>query len=199
MIYTFDQIQKMNRTARYKGAVGGNAIVPRWVSGRYIPGVLDDELILDYGAGKKAIHCQWFKDEFNKNVDAWDIGENYMASDFHIDSLPRNHYDIVYASNVFNIQPSLEGIEHVFKECVRALKPGGKFMFNYPSNPRHNPVTIKQLHGLGYYFFYMVIRDSSNPSLFIAYKSMNENQEKDLTNSLDHIHSRFGLHKLRRG
>ena len=204
MMYTPEQIIIMNRTARYKGAVGLKALVP---------GVIDTMIyntpswlrlnILDYGAGREAIHCNKLKDTWKNKIaiEAWDIGDNYMGSEFHTEQFLYNHYDIVYASNVFNIQPSVDGIQQVFLECMRALRPDGKFVFNYPTN-RHSSITKNQLHGIGFHYFYKVDKMSHHgqkSSIFVARKADSPSQEKDLTNRWESIQSRYDLNKLNRG
>lgn len=123
-------IEKMNRTARSKGAVGKNAIVPKVVK----EFANHADRILDYGSGKDLIHTRALR-EAGFRVDAFDIGANVTTE--HIICPAYMYYDIVFASNVLNIQPDNVRLLNTIVDIMDALKPKGIFICNYPKTPRH--------------------------------------------------------------
>ena len=102
----------VTKTARYTGAVGKKAVVPRYVANI---ASFDDE-ILDFGSGSKAIHVQMLKNQ-GFNVTAWDLGKNFVKGIHSPDALKRQ-YDIVYASNVLNVQPSRKYLDIIVKKLI---------------------------------------------------------------------------------
>jgi hypothetical protein len=135
------KIEAMNKTARSNGAVGKNAIVPRIVKelADWLCEDGDDMkdfiYILDYGAGPRCKHVLQLVAEGYKHVYAWEIGANFSPY-IHDEEALLQYYDIVYASNVLNVQPSPAGIEQVVAQCFAATTAGGYCVFNYPKSPR---------------------------------------------------------------
>ncbi len=142
MRYTEEETAALNKTCRSQGAIGKRAKVPRLV---VIWAKLSDR-ILDYGAGKDALHAIHLRN-LGYKVDAYDIGKNFNQC-LHIslgELYAAEQYDCVYASNVLNVQPNREGIDNVLDQCHAVLKPGGMFIFNYPKTPRKSSITEKEL------------------------------------------------------
>lgn len=131
--YTQEQIEAMNKTYRHKGAVGKNAIVPKFVAHSYGK----KTKILDYGSGTHCPHAKWLRDRGFAFVDSYDIGGNATKAS---SMRPfRACYDVVMLSNVLNVQPSLEHVKQVLEHALSCCKCTGKVICNYPSSPRKVP------------------------------------------------------------
>lgn len=152
LIEAADYLQIVNKTARSAGAVGKRAIVPRYVASIATP----SDKILDYGAGPKAIHTEMLRNQ-GLDVTAWEIGKNFVKGVHDINALKRT-YDIVYASNVLNVQPSKKYIEKVVSRISKLVRPGGKFVCNYPISPRKSDVSAEELIELLIKYFRKVER-----------------------------------------
>lgn len=122
-------IEAVNKTARTRGAVGSNAILPKLVLADTDP----DDVILDYGAGPEIIQTRFLRRN-NRICFAWDIGKN--RTKHHLKYLTPNTYTIVMASNVLNVQPDGIAIYRVLTEIRGVLTIGGFAYFNYPKAPR---------------------------------------------------------------
>jgi hypothetical protein len=120
----------VNATARSAGAVGARALVPRKV--RELAAY--DVTILDYGSGPKAMHTLGLRDDGYSNVTAHELGGN-LTSVHDPDALTRE-YDVVMASNVLNVQPTLLDLARVVGELRCATKSGGLLVCNFPASPR---------------------------------------------------------------
>lgn len=123
-------IQRSNKTARSKGAVGQNAKVPRLVSERFY---LQDH-ILDYGCGPDMIHVKKLISE-GFDVDGFDFGDNVRED--MITTIYRESYDVIYASNVLNTWSDPEMVLSSLTEIRHGLKPDGIFLCNLPESPRY--------------------------------------------------------------
>ena len=97
-----EDIKVANLTSRNKGAVGEQAIVPKWIE----ENVNKKSSILDYGAGKSAQHTERLSNE-GYNVTAYEFGDNVNPNIHDVNALDKK-YDVVYASNVLNVQNSEE-------------------------------------------------------------------------------------------
>jgi len=54
-------------------------------------------------------------------------------------------YDIVFASNVLNVQPTVPHLIRVLDQTYNLIKPGGVFFCNFPSTPRKcNAIVTEQ-------------------------------------------------------
>ena len=122
-----------NRTSRSHGAVGARAIVPRIVQ-NLIP---TESKVLDFGAGKDAIHAARLE-RLGYDVDAYEFGQNVCAG-VHEESIKTGHYDVVYASNVLNVQCRYKMLHRALLDVHDALRIGGVFIANYPTKPRKMP------------------------------------------------------------
>jgi hypothetical protein len=151
-LYDVSELQKINKTSRHAGAVGGNPVVPRVV--RKISSFND--LILDFGAGKTARHALSLQND-GYNVIAYDFGQNFDPTIHNKDAL-KYKYDIVYASNVINVQPRFEHIGALLDLWRDLLRVGGKLVVNYPSSPRGTSATPTEIEILLRYRFSRVER-----------------------------------------
>lgn len=131
--FTPEEMIPMTKTSRGRGAVGKKAMVPKQVAKIAKP----TDSILDFGAGKEAAHAQQLK-KMGLDVTAY---EDPAFGNFN-DKLHDMHalgkkYDIVYASNVMNVQPSLRAFRKTLAQIVGATKTDGKVILNYTATPRH--------------------------------------------------------------
>jgi len=115
-------------TARDKnGAI--RAVVPKYV----LQNIDKDKTVLDFGAGKDAVQAQILKEEGFKNITAYD-GDPRSNEDVIDKNALNKKYDVVYASNVVNVQRSEEEIRQLVKVLYSHAKE--TCIFNYPSSPR---------------------------------------------------------------
>jgi len=119
----------MNRTYR-GGKFGLRAQTPRIVAER----AKRSDSILDFGAGKEALHALDLRDR-GFDVTAHEIGANFNPRIHDPDALARA-YDIVYASNVLNVQPNRRALLGTIGQIFDATRPGGVAICNYPLDPR---------------------------------------------------------------
>lgn len=138
MTLTDIYINLVNRTCRSAGAVGFKALVPRHIRSS----TPKSARILDFGAGKDAIHAETLKAD-GYNVTAHDIGANY--TDKHCPRALDRTYDVVYASNVLNVQPSIDWISFLISEMKACLEPNGRLVVNYPASPRKSCLTAPEV------------------------------------------------------
>lgn len=126
------------KSARSKGVIGKNAIIPR-----IIPVLLKDVKnpfdILDFGCGKDMIHVL----ELQKQgfcVSGYDI--NLPGTERHL----KRQWDIIYLSNVINVQPTKEELDDVFDLVWKCLHPVmGIAIANYPNKPRYLGWSVKEM------------------------------------------------------
>lgn len=132
LIEDFDPefVKIANLTSRAKGAVGANALVPRFVQKL----ANQQDKILDFGAGKHASHAVMLNNK-GYDVTAYDFGSNVDPSVHDPDALS-NKYNMVYASNVLNVQSSPQMLAMTLDQIKNVLLPGGKFIGNLPLTPR---------------------------------------------------------------
>ena len=92
--------------------------------------------ILDYGAGKDAFGTKYLREK-GFNTIAYEIGGN-VVNGVHDPEALRMRYDIVFASNVFNIQPTHSDVLDVVLEIQSLIVKGGKFICNFPRPIKNN-------------------------------------------------------------
>lgn len=147
-MFTTEEIRTANATSRSNGASARNkdgsvrAIVPRYVAEH----IGKECSILDFGAGKGALHTKWLREE-GFNVTAYDFGDNVIDGVHEKDALSRK-YDVVCASNVLNVQSSLNMLLETLTQMYNSLKPGGTLICNYPASPRKMQLTAIQVAAL---------------------------------------------------
>lgn len=135
-LFTLEEIQIANATSRANGAVGHNAIVPRLI----LEIAKKTDNILDFGAGKRAIHTLYLREQ-GLNVIAYEFGNNIDLNLHSIDALSKK-YNIVFASNVLNVQSSAKMLRNTLKQISNVIENKGKFIVNYPQSPRKGNFTV---------------------------------------------------------
>ena len=139
MTYTPEQMKIANSTSRNSSAIGMKAITPKYVN--TIANALDT--ILDFGAGKAAAHTVRLREE-GLNVTAYEFGDN--VNELHDRNALTNKYDIVYASNVLNVQQSINMLDVTLSSIQYAVdSDGGVAVMNYPLSPRKIDLTPAEL------------------------------------------------------
>ena len=144
-MFTMEEIKVANATSRSNGASARNkdgsvrAIVPRYVA-EYIN---KEDSILDFGAGRDAVHTQWLREE-GFNITAYDFGDNCIEG-LHDRNALNKQYKVIMASNVLNVQSSMTMMFRTLNQIYNSLECGGKFVCNYPSSPRKMPLPAATL------------------------------------------------------
>jgi len=148
MDFSTEEIAVASRTARSSGAVGAKALVPDYVSKRWAG---NSELyILDYGSGPKAAHTRLLRKN-GLDCFAYDFSvteEVVEADDDLVWAFTRNcskkstygMWDVVFASNVLNVQTSQDMLIQTIRECYLLVDENGTFCANYPASPRYLPL-----------------------------------------------------------
>lgn len=133
------------KTARRRGAVGGKALVPRAFMELFQRGYINPlAIVLDFGAGPgdhaRALRKEGFR------VTAHEFLESpYYDVVFHDPYALEHKYDVVYASNVLNVQPSVEALRTTLEEIYSVMKPNAIFIANYPASPRKLPKGLQSV------------------------------------------------------
>lgn len=144
-MFSMEEIKIANATSRSNGASAKNkdgsirAIVPKYVAEH----VIKDCSILDFGAGRGAVHTQWLREE-GFNVTAYDFGTNIIEGLHDQDALSKQ-YGVIMASNVLNVQSSMPMLLETLKQVYNSLEKGGVFICNYPASPRKMVLTASDL------------------------------------------------------
>lgn len=134
-MFTTDEIRIANATSRSSGASVRNkdgslrAVVPKYVESI----ARKEDKILDYGAGKWAVHTLYLREK-GFDCTAYDFGDNVKY--IHDQNALKKQYDIVFASNVLNVCSSLTMLIDTVKEIYNATEENGVAIMNYPSSPR---------------------------------------------------------------
>ena len=132
---TQEQITIANKTSRHSPAVGAKALTPKMVRA-YVDKNKgkDGTSILDFGAGRTAMHAQAMVAD-GYMVLAHEFGDN-VDPKVHCQLALCNKYNVVYASNVLNVQSDLAMLNETLKQVKKCMKYGGVFFANYPLSPR---------------------------------------------------------------
>lgn len=144
-MFTKDEIRIANATSRTNGASAKNkdgsvrAVVPRYVA-QYIN---KEEKLLDFGAGRDAVHTKWLREQ-GFDIVAYDFGDNVIEGLHDKDALSKK-YSVIMASNVLNVQSSMIMLQGTLRQIYDSLEYGGKFVCNYPSSPRKIPMPATTL------------------------------------------------------
>ena len=139
------EIKIANATSRSGGASAINkdgsirAIVPRYVAEH----INKEDSLLDFGAGKGAVHTKWLREE-GFNVTAYDFGDNCIEG-LHDKNALSKQYKVIMASNVLNVQSSLDMLFETLRQINNSLEPGGELVCNYPTSPRKMELTTNDL------------------------------------------------------
>ena len=144
-MFTIEEIRVANSTSRSNGASAKNkdgsvrAIVPRYVVGH----IDKKNSILDFGAGRGAMHTKWLREE-GFNVTAYDFGENCIE-DLHDKDALNRQYKVIMASNVINVSSSWEMLLETLNEINNSLEHGGMLIVNYPASPRKMDLSATEM------------------------------------------------------
>ena len=147
-MFTKDEIRIANATSRSNGASARNkdgsvrAIVPKYVASF----VSKKVSILDFGAGKDAVHTKWLREQ-GFNVTAYDFGSNCVEGLHDKDALSKT-YKIIMASNVINVSSSYDMLVGTLRQMYNSLESGGTLIMNYPASPRKMDLTAKELESI---------------------------------------------------
>lgn len=139
------EIKIANATSRTNGASARNkdgsvrAIVPRYVAEH----INKEDSMLDFGAGKDAVHTKWLREE-GFNVTAYDFGDNVIEG-LHDKNALQKQYKVIMCSNVLNVQSSLDMLLETLNQIDSSLELGGEFICNYPASPRKMVLTANDL------------------------------------------------------
>lgn len=150
MSFTEQEIKMANATSRSNGASAINsngtirAVVPNFIFKNIEE--YRDKTILDFGSGKHAIHTKWLN-ENGLNVTAYDFGDNCIEG-IHDKNAIDKRYDVIFASNVLNVQSSDVMMMATVYQIYKSLKKGGTFIFNYPTSPRKTDMVEWEVIGL---------------------------------------------------
>lgn len=155
-MFTRNEMSLANATSRSGGAIGRNAIVPTFVR----PLIGHQTLVLDYGAGKDAIHTKAFRKDGYMGVVAYEFGEN--DSDYHDSNALSHTYPIVYASNVLNVQSSHKMMLKTIREISAATSQAA--YVNYPMDPRKSDMVRAEVQTMLEDYFDVVIRVGGTPN-----------------------------------
>lgn len=139
------EIKIANATSRSGGASAINkdgsirAIVPKYVAEH----INKEDSVLDFGAGKGAVHTKWLREE-GFNVTAYDFGENCIEG-LHDKNALQKQYKVIMASNVLNVNSSMSMLLETLRQIDNSLESGGEFICNYPASPRKMELTASDV------------------------------------------------------
>lgn len=155
-----EEIMKANKSSRSSGAVGPKALTPRMVL-QYIKDTGNKNVkILDFGSGKDAKHTYALRD-MGLDVTAHDFSSN--INDEHHDSDALNRiYDMVFASNVLNVQGSEQMMRRTIEDVLKTMSNDSVFIANFPSSPRYGFETAKEAKDILEEFFDVVVIHGSD-------------------------------------
>lgn len=106
------------------------AVVPLWVESN----VDKSKTILDFGAGKGATSTKYL---LGKGFEATAYDLWCGDGDELLDKYALNRqYDIVFASNVLNVQSSRKMLFETLNQIKQVMNNNGEFICNYPQSPR---------------------------------------------------------------
>ena len=166
----------MIRTARSNGAVGKNAILPKFIS--EFEGA-KEHLVLDFGCGKDAIHVQMLRKkgfEYAYGIDLHPLTDSNLEA--NNGSLP---WYLVYASNVLNVQPTRTTLNCTICKLSDYAKQGVAYL-SYPKTPRKLKLTDSQMEEILSPFFKAVYKFKIRGTTI--YKCVGNNCQKKLEERL---------------
>lgn len=168
---TAEQIKEANKTSRWSPAIGEKAITPKMVREYLEKTDPNKELnVLDYGAGKTANHARALVED-GYNVLAHEFGDN-IDKRYHCELALLNKYEVVYASNVLNVQADEAMLRETLAEVKSVMTEDGVFFANYPVSPRKSGMTVKEMQAIltEQFEFVMRIGGTSQAPLWIMNK-----------------------------
>lgn len=155
-----EEIMKANKSSRSSGAVGPKALTPRMVL-KYIADTGNKDIkILDFGSGKDAKHTYALRD-MGLDVTAHDFSANINDEHHDPNALDRV-YDIVFASNVLNVQGSEQMMIRTIEDVLKTMDDSSVFIANFPSSPRYGFETAKEAKDLLEDYFDVIVIHGSD-------------------------------------
>jgi len=167
--YTNDEKKIANKTSRLNknnGAIGLKSVVLNYVKNN----INKSNSILDYGSGKYPLHTFLLR-KMGFNVTPYDFGEN--LTDLHDANALNKKYDVIFASNVLNVQSSLKMLHLTLNEIIRVMKVNSIFITNYPKTPRKLRMTDNDLINILNKYF--IVRKIKKNIFIMKLKNTNEN------------------------
>jgi hypothetical protein len=139
--FSDEEIQRANRSWRNWHHVSSQH--PAKIIGHVLDTLGDNKnaKVLDYGAGKAALHTQFLRDK-GYSVDAHEFGNNVVPG-LHEPGALNKQYDVVFASNVLNVQSSLQMLQKTLDQIAAATSDQGCAIVNYPLDPRYGGFPAK--------------------------------------------------------
>jgi hypothetical protein len=164
-----DYIHAVNKT--YSKPFSKKQILPKYIFDKF-DHMKERISVLDFGAGKDAYGTSMLR-EHGFDVTAYDIGKNSIEGTHDTFALSKK-YEVIFASNVLNIQTSHDDIIYVLQEiksCMqnKYLRYGhSHFYCNLPSGPRKCDIDNSKLYKLLIQSFgkFNVKLVSKNPSIY---------------------------------
>lgn len=102
------------------------------------------ENVLDFGAGPQALPKKALEKEFpHVFFTAYDFGDNLTEE--HDEFALDGKYDLVYASNVLNVQSDGYMLHKTIEQMTGAIYKDGWLIVNYPDSPRKMPYLTMEL------------------------------------------------------
>ena len=126
IVEELSDIEMMNKTSRPDDYT---SVTTKFIMNSFTPA--GQLTFLDYGAGLKATQTKKLL-EAGYKVTAYDMGGN--VTELHDANALSKKYDVVFASNVLNVQFTMEGIEKMLSEMNGCSNK--YIIMNYPSSPR---------------------------------------------------------------
>lgn len=160
MEYTKEEIEAVEKTARSKGAIGKNAVVPRIALDFADKFLGKDSYILDFGSGKEARHTKDFREIGYNFTYAYDFNN---SSPYSMKNPQAVKWDVIFASNVLNVQTSEGMLDRTLEYLKKLCNSHTTLIVNYPKSPRKLEVTLEQLkEKFNKYFNYSFQLDKKN-------------------------------------
>jgi len=170
--YNSEEIRIANNTNRLLnnnvGAVGKKAVVPRFV----LKYANKNDKILDYGSGKYPYHSINLRN-LGYNVISYDFGDN--ITDLHDKNALNKKYDIIFASNVLNVQSNIDMLKNTLLEIMNCMKYDSIFIANYPYSPRKMSLNFNDIINILNKYF--IVKKEKNNIVVMKLKEVKENYE----------------------
>jgi hypothetical protein len=140
------EIDIAKRTSRSSGASAINkdgtirAVVPLWVE----KNVDKSKTILDFGAGRWCTSTKYLKQKGFENIVPYDLWCGDGDELLDAQALDRT-YDVVFASNVLNVQSSHSMLLETLYSMYNAVNNDGVMICNYPTSPRKMDLSAAEM------------------------------------------------------
>jgi len=167
-MFNESEIEVANKTSRFTPAVGAKALVPLYVVlyaddiAQSSQAIRNSISILDFGAGKTAPHARELL-QLGYCCIAHEFGNNSNIH-YHDPFALTRKYEIVYASNVLNVQSSEAMLRKTIKQIADVVEANGVFFANYPLSPRKCTLQPDDVADILSEFFTTVYFEGGNAS-----------------------------------